>query len=64
MSHVQDYLEQAAVIAGAIPAAQIEGLVDELVKLREEMATLYIIGLGGSAANAPQAVPDGREVAR
>lgn len=62
MSHVANYLDQVAVIAGNLPSLEIEKLVEELVHLRAEKGTLYIVGLGGSAANASHMAADFRKL--
>jgi D-sedoheptulose 7-phosphate isomerase len=41
----------------------VENLVDGLVKLREDRGRLFILGVGGSAANASHAVNDFRKTA-
>lgn len=62
-SHSQQYLEQAAQIAQAIDPKIIEGLVEELVRLRDRGGRLFLLGVGGSAANCSHAVNDFRKIA-
>ena len=47
---------------GGLDIEKIEALVRELVDLRERKGRLFIIGLGGSAANASHAVNDFRKL--
>jgi D-sedoheptulose 7-phosphate isomerase len=56
-------MEQASRIALAIDAAVIERIVDELVALRARGGRLFILGVGGSAANCSHAVNDFRKLA-
>ena len=62
MSHSQIYLAETAQIAIQLDADKIEQMVKELVSLRERGGRLFIIGLGGSAANASHAVNDFRRL--
>lgn len=62
MSHAATYLAETISIAQQIDAEAIEKMVRELVSLRERGGRLFIIGLGGSAANASHAVNDFRKL--
>ena len=62
MSHSQTYLTETATIAGLLDADKIEQMVKELVALRERKGRLFVIGLGGSAANASHFVNDLRKL--
>ena len=62
MSHSQVYLAETAQIAIQLDADKIEQMVKELVSLRDRGGRLFIIGLGGSAANASHAVNDFRKL--
>ena len=62
MTHSQTYLAETSDIARLIDAEQIEKMVKELVALRERKGRLFVIGLGGSAANASHAVNDFRKL--
>lgn len=53
------FMIETAEIAGAIDCDQIEAMVDALADLR---GRLWIIGLGGSAANASHAAADFRRL--
>ena len=62
MSHVKNYLDQISEIAQSVDQAEIENLVSNLVSLREDGGRLFILGVGGSAANAAHAVNDFRKL--
>ena len=61
-NHVARYFEQVAEVARKLDHARIQALVDELVSLRERNGRLFILGVGGSAANASHAVNDFRKL--
>ena len=61
--HIETYLEEAAQIAGQLSRAAIQQIVEELIKLRRMGGRLFILGVGGSAANASHAVNDFRKIA-
>lgn len=62
MGYVVDYLREVAEIAQSLPSEAIEMLCDELVALRERKGRLFLIGVGGSAANCSHAVNDFRKL--
>jgi D-sedoheptulose 7-phosphate isomerase len=62
MTHSEMYLSQAAEVARRVDAAAVERLVRALVALRERQGRLFIIGVGGSAANCSHAVNDFRKL--
>ena len=62
MTHSKEYLSETASIAASIKAEDIELMVAELVALRERRGRLFLIGLGGSAANCSHAVNDFRKL--
>lgn len=63
MSHAQIFMLQAAEIAKVIDPQAIERMVDGLVNLRERGGRLFLLGVGGSAANCSHAVNDFRKIA-
>src|SRR5215471_20376865 len=63
MSHVKHYLEQVREIAARLDSDAVEQLVRELVALRERGGRLFLLGVGGSAANCSHAVNDFRKLA-
>jgi D-sedoheptulose 7-phosphate isomerase len=56
--HVSDYLKEVVEVAQRLPVVEIEQLVGELKALRERGGRLFLVGLGGSAANCSHAVND------
>jgi D-sedoheptulose 7-phosphate isomerase len=64
MSYTTEYLAEAAQILGRIDPRTIDRLVDLIVQVRERQGRLFILGVGGSAANASHAVNDFRKIAQ
>ena len=62
MSYAEDYLAEACRIASALDRGAIEALVAALVELRGRGGRLFVLGVGGSAANASHAVNDFRKL--
>lgn len=62
MSHVEDFFDACAAICGAIDIFKIGELAEELAALRDRAGRLFIIGVGGSAANCSHAVNDFRKL--
>ena len=63
MSFTREYLEEAAEILRRLDPESIEGLARLLAETRERGGRLFILGVGGSAANASHAVNDFRKLA-
>lgn len=62
MTFTEQYLQETQkVVAGLNPAA-IESAVEQLAAVRERGGRLFILGVGGSAANASHAVNDFRKI--
>jgi D-sedoheptulose 7-phosphate isomerase len=61
--YVQSYLREAEAICTKLSQAEIERIVEGLVQLRSDGGRLFILGVGGSAANASHAVNDFRKIA-
>lgn len=62
---VDKYMGEVAAIADKISMEsgdKIERIVDMLIQLRERVGRLFILGVGGSAANASHAVNDFRKI--
>ena len=55
-------MDEVGKIADAIPADEVEALCDELVALRDRKGRLFLLGVGGSAANCGHAVNDFRKL--
>ena len=62
MTFTQQYLEETQKVVAGLDAAAIEKSVDELARVRERGGRLFILGVGGSAANAGHAVNDFRKI--
>jgi len=62
VNHVTRYFEQVGEVARKLDLSRIQALVDELVSLRERNGRLFLLGVGGSAANASHAVNDFRKL--
>src|SRR5438445_13351243 len=62
MSFVEQYLEETRQVAAGLAVAELEKMVDELARVRERGGRLFILGVGGSAANASHAVNDFRKI--
>lgn len=63
MTHSEQYLGQVAEVARALDGAAMERLADQLVALRARGGRLFLLGVGGSAANCSHAVNDFRKLA-
>ncbi len=63
MSYSVQHLKETAEIVGQINPADCEKCVAELKAVRERGGRLFILGVGGSAANASHAVNDFRKIA-
>ena len=62
MSFAIQFLEEVRQVAAQLDAPAIERAADELARVRERGGRLFILGVGGSAANAPHAVNDFRKI--
>ena len=62
MNHTAKFLQAAAQICDQIDQKAIETLASELQYLRQRNGRLFIIGVGGSAANSSHAVNDFRKL--
>src|SRR5687767_14007502 len=62
MSFVQQYLEETQKVVARLDAGTLEKMVDELARVRNAGGRLFILGVGGSAANVSHAVNDFRKI--
>ena len=63
MGHTETFLRQVVQVAEQLNRKAIDGMVRLLVQTREQGGRLFILGVGGSAANASHAVNDFRKIA-
>jgi D-sedoheptulose 7-phosphate isomerase len=62
MSHTAVYFEQVGAIARQLDYDAIEAMAETLANVRERGGRLFILGVGGSAANCSHAVNDFRKL--
>jgi D-sedoheptulose 7-phosphate isomerase len=62
MSFVHQYLSETKTIIDRLPVAAIDRMAALLAEVRESGGRLFILGVGGSAANASHAVNDFRKI--
>ena len=62
MSFAKEFLAEVQQVTAQLDANAIEKCADELAKIRERGGRLFILGVGGSAANASHAVNDFRKI--
>jgi len=62
MSFAKDFLAEVQQVTTQLDVAAIERCVEELARVRERGGRLFILGVGGSAANASHAVNDFRKI--
>jgi D-sedoheptulose 7-phosphate isomerase len=62
VSHAQTYLAETKRIADMLDADMVERMADGLADLRDRGGRLFVLGVGGSAANASHAVNDFRKL--
>jgi D-sedoheptulose 7-phosphate isomerase len=62
MNFAQQYLSEAAAIIGQLDVAAVDRMVHLIAEARTRGGRLFILGVGGSAANASHAVNDFRKI--
>ncbi len=62
MSYAKQHLAEAAAILAQLDPEKLEHMVDLLAATRARGGRLFILGIGGSAANASHAVNDFRKI--
>jgi D-sedoheptulose 7-phosphate isomerase len=60
--HIQNYFSVVTKVAEGLDQVKVNKMVDELVQLRERGGRLFLLGVGGSAANCSHAVNDFRKL--
>ena len=63
MNFAEHYLQEVREIAGQVNLDAIERLVQQLVAVRRRGGRVFVLGVGGGAANASHAVNDFRKIA-
>jgi D-sedoheptulose 7-phosphate isomerase len=63
MQFIKQFLSEAQEIIASVNTQQIESIIQILTQLRQNEGRLFILGVGGSAANASHAVNDFRKIA-
>jgi D-sedoheptulose 7-phosphate isomerase len=61
-SFAAQYLAEVAAIAGELDTGVIDSMAEELARVRAAGGRLFILGVGGGAANATHAVNDFRKI--
>ena len=61
--YIDNYFEGVKKIAGSLDKSSMEKALKILIGIRENKGRLFILGVGGSAANAGHAVNDFRKLA-
>lgn len=62
MSFTESFIAETIDILNQLDVAAVEKMVDILAKTRENEGRLFVLGVGGSAANASHAVNDFRKI--
>ena len=63
MSFARQYLDEARAVLDLLDTGAIERAAELLAAVRERGGRLFVLGVGGSAANASHAVNDFRKIA-
>lgn len=64
MDFIENYLQEVERIATILDPEKIQVFVEELVRLKFNKGRLFILGVGGSAANASHLVNDFRKITK
>jgi len=62
MNFTESFITESIEILNKLDISAIEGIVDVLAQTREQDGRLFVLGVGGSAANASHAVNDFRKI--
>src|SRR5215468_690906 len=62
MDYTTEYINEASRVLGKLDIQSIDRLIESLARLRDRCGRLFILGVGGSAANASHAVNDFRKI--
>src|SRR3989344_5552216 len=61
--YTQEYLEGAQAVIEKLSAEDIDATIEALLSLKKRNGRLFLLGVGGSAANCSHAVNDFRKIA-
>lgn len=61
--YTQEYLEGALQVINKLSQDDIDATIEELLNLKKRKGRLFLLGVGGSAANCSHAVNDFRKIA-
>jgi len=61
-TYTQEYLEGLFLVINRLDKNEIQKTLDELIKLKKRHGRLFLLGVGGSAANCSHAVNDFRKI--
>ena len=64
MQYIEQYLKETMTITETVSKEEIEKGIQILKEVREQGGRLFILGVGGSAANASHAVNDFRKIGK
>jgi D-sedoheptulose 7-phosphate isomerase len=64
LEYIQKYLDEVKEICDKIDKTSISNFIEELKKLKTRGGRLFILGVGGSAANSSHAVNDFRKISK
>lgn len=62
--HADEFLQETVAIAVNLDRDVIEKMAEEMAEVREKRGRLFVVGLGGSAANASHATADLRKLCK
>ena len=62
MRFVAEYFDEIKEVVNKLSLYEIDAMIEAIVELRERSGRLFILGVGGSAANASHAVNDFRKL--
>ena len=62
INYIDDYLSEVQVIAGKLDGQQIQKMIEILFETKTKGGRVFVLGVGGSAANASHLVNDLRKI--
>lgn len=61
-NYVEKYFEEVIVVVNKLDRKAVSGVIDDLISVKKNGGRLFILGVGGSAANASHTVNDFRKI--